>query len=41
MVAMLEKQMSNPHIERMCRYIESDANQRILEQLRNDMGKII
>lgn len=27
--------------KQMCRYIESDANQRILEQLRNDIGKII
>ena len=27
--------------KQICRYIESDANQRILEQLRNDIGKII
>ena len=27
--------------KQMCRYIESDANQRILEQLRNDIGMII
>lgn len=27
--------------KQMCRYIESDANQRILEQLRNGIGKII
>lgn len=27
--------------KQMCRYIESDANQRILEQLRSDIGKII
>ena len=27
--------------KQMCRYIESDANQRILEQLRNDISKII
>lgn len=27
--------------KQMCRYIESDANQRILEQLRNDIRKII
>ena len=27
--------------KQMCRHIESDANQRILEQLRNDLGKII
>ena len=25
----------------MCRYIESDANQKLLEELRNDIGKII
>ena len=27
--------------KQMCRYIESDANQRILERLRNDIRKII
>lgn len=27
--------------KQLCRYIESDANQKILEQLRNDIGKII
>ena len=27
--------------KQMCRYIESDANQELLEQLRNDIGKII
>ena len=27
--------------KQMCRHIESDANQRILEELRNDIGKII
>lgn len=27
--------------KQMCRYIESDANQKILAQLRNDIGKII
>ena len=25
----------------MCRYIESDTNQKLLEELRNDIGKII
>lgn len=27
--------------KQMCRYIESDANQKLIEQLRNDIGKII
>ena len=27
--------------KQLCRYIESDANQKLLEQLRNDIGKII
>lgn len=27
--------------KQLCRYIKSDANQKILEQLRNDIGKII
>lgn len=27
--------------KQMCRYIESDANQKLLEELRNDIGKII
>ena len=27
--------------KQMCRFIESDANQKLLEQLRNDIGKII
>lgn len=27
--------------KQLCRYIESDANQKLIEQLRNDIGKII
>lgn len=27
--------------KQLCRHIESDANQKLLEQLRNDIGKII
>ena len=27
--------------KQLCRFIESDANQKLLKQLRNDIGKII